>query len=86
MTAAAQKITKQALALPEKERLKLVRLLSQSLPEEAETLSQEEWDKAWKKELEKRIEEMESGEDLGVPLEAILDDLQKLGGKLCMLS
>jgi putative addiction module component (TIGR02574 family) len=77
MTAVAKKLAEQVLALPEKDREKLFRLLRDSLPNEIETLSQEEWDEAWKKELEKRIEEMESGEDPGVPLDEVLAELQK---------
>jgi putative addiction module component (TIGR02574 family) len=77
MTVAAKKIAEQALALTESDRAKLIRLLRDSLPNETETLSQEEWDEAWKKELEKRIEEMESGEDPGVPLEEVLAELDK---------
>jgi len=78
MTVAAKKLAEQVLALPESEREKLVRLLRDSLPHDDETLSQDEWDEAWKKELEKRIEEMESGKDPGVPLETIWEDLRKL--------
>jgi putative addiction module component (TIGR02574 family) len=81
MTVAAKKLAEQVLALPESDREKLFRLLRDSLPAETETLSQEEWDEAWKKELEKRIEEMESGEDPGVPLETIWEDLRKLDKK-----
>jgi len=81
MTVAAKKLAEQVLALPESDREKLFRLLRDSLPAETETLSREEWDEAWKKELEKRIEEMESGEDTGVPLEVIWEDLRKLTGK-----
>ena len=81
MTVAAKKIVKQALALSESERLKVADVLLKSIPKENDLLSQEEWDEAWKKELEKRIEEMESGEDPGVPLEVILEDLRKLSNK-----
>jgi putative addiction module component (TIGR02574 family) len=77
MTVAAKRIAEQALALSEGDRVKLFRLLRDSLSEESETLSQEEWDEAWKMELEKRIEEMESGDDPGVPLEEVLADLRK---------
>jgi len=81
MTLVAKKLAEQVLALPESDREKLLRLLRDSLPAETKTLSQEEWDEAWKKELEKRIEEMESGEDPGVPLETIWEDLRKLDKK-----
>lgn len=81
MTVAAKKIVKQALALPESERMKVVGELLKSIPAETETLSREEWEEAWKKELEKRIEEMESGKDPGVPLEVIWADLRKLDKK-----
>ncbi len=47
----------------------------------AEVLSKKEWDEAWGKELAKRMEEMESGEDPGVPLEVVWADLRKLAKK-----
>ncbi len=81
MTVAARKIVKQALALPERERLKVADALLKSVPKETDALSQEEWDEAWKKELEKRLAEMESGEDPGVPLEVIWEDLRRLNDK-----
>jgi len=77
MTQAEQKVAEQALALPESERTEILHLLRDSLPNESETLSQEAWDEAWKKELETRIEEMESGEDPRVPLDRVLAELQK---------
>ena len=63
MTVAAKILAEQVLALFEDDRTTLFRLLRNSLlqDQEDETLSQEEWDAAWKKELEKRIEEMKSG-------------------------
>jgi putative addiction module component (TIGR02574 family) len=67
MTAAAKKLAEQVLALPESDRETLFKLLRDSLPHGDETLSQEEWDGAWKKELEKRIEEIESGKVKCIP-------------------
>jgi len=81
MTVAAKKIVKQALALPERERAKVVSELLKSLSEEAETLSQEEWDEAWKMELEKRIAEIESGAVKCIPYEVVRKELDAMLGK-----
>ncbi len=77
MTVAAQKIVKQALALSEGERALVVSELLKSIPSDSDALSQAEWDAAWKVELERRIEEMESGEDSSVPLDEVLAGLEK---------
>jgi putative addiction module component (TIGR02574 family) len=76
MTAVAKKLAEQVLALPESDREKLFRLLRDSLPAETETLSQEEWDEAWKKELEKRIEELESGKVKAIPAAQVMAELR----------
>ncbi len=81
MTVAAQKIVKQALALSESERVLVVSELLKSIPEESEVLSQEEWDEAWKLELEKRIEEMESGKVKCIPYEVVRKELDAILGK-----
>ena len=81
MTLAAKKIVKQALTLSESERAQVVTELLKSIPAESDALSQEQWNEAWKIELEKRIEEMESGEDPGVPLDVVWEDLRKLDSK-----
>ena len=70
MTVAAKKLAEQVLALTVAEREDILCLLKDSLP-------QEEWDKAWKEELNSRIKEMESGEDPGVPLDEVLAELEK---------
>ena len=81
MTVAAKKLAEQALALTVAEREDILSLLRDSIPQDVESISQEEWNKAWKEELNSRIEEMESGEDPGVSVEVILDDLRRLSEK-----
>jgi putative addiction module component (TIGR02574 family) len=81
MTVAAKKIVKQALALSESERAKVVSELLKSLSEEAETLSQEEWDEAWEVELKKRLEEIESGKVKCIPYEVVRKELDVILGK-----
>ena len=62
MTVAAQKqLTEQILALPEKDRERLLQLLIKSLDVPGEELSPKEWDRAWSAELDKRIEEVRNG-------------------------
>ena len=77
MTAAAQKqVVEKALALPKKARERLVKQLIESLDMPEEKLSKKEWSRLWKNELNKRIEELDSGKDSGVPLEVIWEDLR----------
>jgi putative addiction module component (TIGR02574 family) len=62
MTVAAQKkVVEQALALPKKMRARLACTLWDSLELSAERLSKQEWNKAWKAEIKKRIADVESG-------------------------
>ena len=67
--------------MSESERMNIASVLLKSISKESDVVSQEEWDEAWEKELNKRIKEMESGEDPGVPLEVIWEDLRKLTDK-----
>ena len=67
--------------MSESERMNIASVLLKSISKESDVVSQEEWDEAWEKELKKRIKEMESGEDPGVPLEVIWEDLRKLTDK-----
>ena len=76
MTVAAKKLAEQVLALPASDREKLFRLLRDSLPHEDETLSQQEWDRLWKVELEKRIEELESGKVKAIPAARVRAELR----------
>ncbi|HEX4140797.1 MAG TPA: addiction module protein [Candidatus Methylacidiphilales bacterium] len=78
MTAAAQKqFFKQALSLPRKARANLWRQLDKSLSEDPEEkISKKEWNKAWKAELEKRLEEMESGKVKGIPAAKVMAELR----------
>ncbi len=78
MTAAAKEVTKKALALPEKERLKLATTLLQSVPDDSETLSQKEWNEAWETELKKRIEEVESGKVKCIPYAEVRRRLNRI--------
>jgi putative addiction module component (TIGR02574 family) len=81
MTIAAKKLAKQVLALPESERLKLADVLLKSIPKEGDPPSQEEWDEAWKKELEKRIEEIESGKVKCIPYAVVRKEMDAILGK-----
>ncbi len=77
MTVAAKKLADEVLALSVNEREDILQLLRDSLPQNDETVSQEEWDKSWSKELNTRIAEMDSGDDPGVPLDEVLAELEK---------
>ena len=81
MTVAAKKIVKQALALSESERAKIVSELLKSLSDDEENIPQDEWDEAWKKELEKRIDEIESGKVKCIPYAEVRKGWDKILGK-----
>jgi putative addiction module component (TIGR02574 family) len=77
MTAAAQKqIVEKALALPKKARERLAHRLLESVDPPEEKISRKEWNRLWKAELERRIEEMESGKDKGIPAEKVMAELR----------
>jgi len=81
MTVAAKKLTKQILALSESERMEVVSVVLKSIPKDSDLPSQEEWDEAWKKELEKRIEEIESGAVKCIPYAEARKGWDKILGK-----
>jgi putative addiction module component (TIGR02574 family) len=77
MTAAAQKqVVEKALALPKQVRARLVRRLFLSLEPPEEKISRKEWNRLWKIELEKRLEEMESGKVKGIPADKVMAQLR----------
>ena len=77
MTAAAQKeVVKMALALPKKARDKLVHQLLELDDPPEEKISRKEWNRLWKAELEKRLKDMQSGRDKGIPAERVMAELR----------
>lgn len=45
-------------------------------PEDSE-LTREEWEKVWAEEVDRRIEEIEAGKSVGIPLEAAMKWLEE---------
>jgi putative addiction module component (TIGR02574 family) len=77
MTVAAQKqIAAKALALPRRVRASLARQLLDSLEQPEEKISKKEWDRLWKIELEKRIEELESGKVKAISASQVMAELR----------
>ena len=77
MTVAAQKqIVEKALALPKKAREHLAKQLWKSLEPPEEKISKKEWNRLWKIELEKRIEELESGKVKAIPAVQVMAELR----------
>ena len=62
-------VTRDAAELSAAERLKLVRILLDL--SEADTDAHEEVEAAWEREIQRRLQELESGKVKGVPLEEI---------------
>ncbi|HVK83580.1 MAG TPA: addiction module protein [Kofleriaceae bacterium] len=58
---AIEKLLEEALALGPKERADLAAALLRSLEPDADELGEEEWNEAWSKELEKRLEDYDQG-------------------------
>ncbi len=73
MTKAAEKLKSQLLHLASEDRAELAYVLIRSLDEAADPGVQAAWDA----ELERRWQEMESGEAAGVPPEEVLAELPK---------
>lgn len=62
MSNSYQQIMEHALSLPATERVALAEIMLESVGEqEIETLSQEEWDAAWKVEVKRRLDRIEQG-------------------------
>lgn len=62
MSTEYQQVIEQALALPASERVALAETMLESVgDEEAETLTHEEWEAAWKTEVERRLRQVEEG-------------------------
>jgi putative addiction module component (TIGR02574 family) len=82
MTLAAQKdLAAKALALPKKAREKLARQLVESLHPKEEELSSKEWSGAWKKEVNDRIADIESGKVKCIPYAEARKKLDRILGK-----
>ena len=76
MTQAPEQLKNQLSELPEEDRVELARFLLGTLDEEADTDFQE----AWVAELDRRQQEMQRGQVIGVPMEEALSRLrEKLG-------
>ena len=67
MPKSLSEVTRDAVELPAVERVKLARILLDMSETDAD--SDEEAERAWEKEIERRLRELESGTVKGVPLE-----------------
>jgi putative addiction module component (TIGR02574 family) len=73
MTEIALRLKDQLLSLSEDDRAALVEVLQDSLPDEVE----EGYHEAWEAELNRRMEEIESGKAVGRPAREMFDELRK---------
>ena len=76
MTAIAKELAQKALALSESERLELVSALLKSLPSDPEALAEKEWKEAWKAEILKRSDEIDSGKVVGISGDKVMAELR----------
>jgi putative addiction module component (TIGR02574 family) len=77
MTAAAQKqVVEKALALPKKARERLAKQLWESLEPREEKISRKDWNRAWKSELVRRIEDIRSGKIKTIPAARVMAELR----------
>jgi putative addiction module component (TIGR02574 family) len=72
-TMSGKEILSSALKLPRKRRAHIAAKLLESL----DTEEQKEIDAAWAIEIEKRIEDMNSGRTKGIPIEQVLSRIEK---------
>ena len=70
-------VLQQALALPAKERSELASALLRSIePDDAEVLTEAEWEEAWTAELNRRAKEIDEGRAQLIPAEEVFAELQ----------
>lgn len=67
-----EEIEKELFELPTEDRARVVRDLIASLDRDEQQLSPEEWESAWKAELERRQQELDSGKVSLLPGEEVL--------------
>jgi putative addiction module component (TIGR02574 family) len=72
MTPTAKRLREQALDLPERDRLELAAELLASVGPEGEEISQEEWDRLWLAEADRRWAEIKEGRVETIPLDEVL--------------
>ena len=72
MTPNAKRLRQEALELPERDRLELAAELLASVAPEGEEISQEEWDRLWLAEADRRWDEIAEGRVETVPLDEAL--------------
>jgi putative addiction module component (TIGR02574 family) len=77
MTTATAKLTDQILSLPCEDRIYLVDRLLESL----NAPSREEIDRVWAKEVERRIDELDSGKVQAIPGEQVFAEIRQRLGK-----
>jgi putative addiction module component (TIGR02574 family) len=73
MTDAAEKLRLQLSQLPQEDRAALAHYLIHSLDEGED----EGWEAAWDAELAKRLEDIDSGREVGEPAESVLKRLRE---------
>jgi putative addiction module component (TIGR02574 family) len=82
MTVAAQKqLLEKALALPKKARWQLVKSLLDSLETPGEKISRKEWNRLWKSEVQRRAEQMDSGEGKALSGAKVMAELTAVYGQ-----
>lgn len=73
MTDIALRLKDELLRLPEEDRVELARILWDSIDEPFD----EEIDGAWEAELNRRFEEIESGQAVGEPARKVIEELRE---------
>lgn len=78
MTTKGQEALNTVLKLDPQERASIAAQLLASLEDEAEELKPEEWDRLWGAEIERRVEEIDSGKVQTIPGEVVRDRLRAI--------
>ena len=69
-------IEKELMALPEQDRSRIALDLLRSLDKDDESLSREEWDAAWREEIQRRVKDVHEGQVELVDAEEALAELR----------
>jgi putative addiction module component (TIGR02574 family) len=72
MSDTAEKLKTTLSALPKGDRAELVHFLLDTLDDDGDDLTEEEWDAAWLPVLNRRVEEIKSGKVEPIPVEELL--------------
>jgi putative addiction module component (TIGR02574 family) len=77
MSDRAKQLKSALVELAEEDRAELAQYLLESLDPPGEELTEDEWHAAWTAELERRMADIKSGKEKGIPMEDVMKELRE---------